>query len=152
MVVWRPDQSVNDPGVPQDVFNFLANYQFDFGLGLRLGAQVTGPIATSSSGFIDIAATNAAALGSGLPTLLGPGGVVPASIVDARGYFKSPQIPWQYTLNAAVYYDWGPYEVKLGAYNLTDQRNFQSSIPFYGNDFLVQSDPVSVDLTFKTKF
>ena len=152
VIVWQPNQSSNDPGVPQQTFNLLGNYQLNSGFGARLGLQATGPIDTTSSGYINVAATNALAANDGFGTLLGPGGIVPTSVVGANGYYQTPHIPWQYTVNLAGYYKAGPYYVKLSIYNLTDRRNWQSSPPYYGNDFLVQSDPRSFDLTLRYKF
>ncbi len=152
LIVWQPNQSANDPGVPEQTFNLLGNYQFNSGFGMRLGLQATGPIDTTSSGFINVAATNAAAANDGFGTLLGPGGIVPASVVGANGYYQTPRIPWQYTVNLVGYYKAGPYDIKLSIYNLLDHRNWQSSPPYYGNDFLVQSDPLAVDLTVRYKF
>jgi hypothetical protein len=134
--VWQPGQSFNDPGIPQHVFNFLGNYRFDSGLGLRLGVQVTGPFDVSQSGYINVAES----------------AFVPRSVIRANGYFQSPRIPWQYTINAAVYYDTGPYEFKLAIYNLTDQENLEGSSPFYGNDFIVHSDPIDAEFTVKVTF
>jgi len=151
-IVWQPNQSSNDPGVPQQIFNLLANYQFNSGFGARFGLQVTGPIDTTSSGYINVAATNANAANDYFPTLVGAGGIVPLSVVGANGYYQAPHIPWQYTMNLAGFYKKGPYEVKLTIYNLTDRRNWQSSPSYYGNDFLVQSDPLSVDLTARYRF
>jgi len=119
---------------------------------MRLGPQATRPIDTTSSGFINVAATNAAAANDGFGTLLGPGGIVPASVVGANGYYQTPRIPWQYTVNLAGYYKAGPNDIKLSIYNLLDHRNWQSSPPYYGNDFLVQSDPLAVDLMVRYKF
>jgi hypothetical protein len=133
---WEPGQSYNDPGIPQHVFNFLGNYRFDSGLGLRLGLQITGPFDVAQSGYIDLANSL----------------FVPQSVVKAHGYFQSPRIPWQYTLNASVYYDTGPYEFKLAIYNLTDQENLEGSSPFYGNDFIVHSDPIDAEFTMKVTF
>jgi hypothetical protein len=139
--------------VPDSFYNFPAYAgTFNSGFGARLGVQVTGPIDTTSSGFINVAATNAAAANDGFGTLLGPGGIVPSSVVGANGYYQTPRIPWQYTVNLAGYYKAGPYDIKLSIYNLLDRRNWQSSPPYYGNDFLVQSDPLSVDLTVRYKF
>jgi TonB dependent receptor len=151
-IVWQGNQSSTEPGVPEHTFNLLANYQFNSGFGARLGMLVTGPMDMTSSGYINVAATNAAAAYDGLPTLLGTGGIVPLAVVAADGYYQSPRIPWQYTLNLVGYYKAGPYDIKLSVYNLTDRRNWQSSPTYYGNDFLVQSDPLSVDLSVRYKF
>jgi hypothetical protein len=78
--------------------------------------------------------------------------LLPASVVADNGYYKSPQIPWQYTLNASVYYETGPYLFTLSLYNLTNQNNWESSDPYYGNDFIVRADPFAADLSVKVKF
>jgi outer membrane receptor protein involved in Fe transport len=150
---YTPNQTFQDPGVPQHLFNFLVNYKHESGFGGQANLQVTGPIATTQSGFLDIAATNAFATGEGFPALLGPGGIIPASVVAANGYYKSPTIPWQYTLNAAAFYTFQEkYTVKFSIYNVTSQRNLQNDYPFYGNDFLTRVPPRSYDLTLSGKF
>lgn len=140
-IVWAPNQQFKDPGIPEHVFNFLGNYRMDNGVGFQTSLQVTGPIATTTSGTIDVAATQA-----GFP------GFVPAYLVANGGHYVSPEIPWQYTLNAAVYYDIGRYEFKLQGNNITNQRNVVNDNPFYGNDFLTVLPPASVNLTMKVKF
>jgi hypothetical protein len=61
-------------------------------------------------------------------------------------------IPWQYTLNAAIYYDFGRYQIKLSGYNITDQHNLINDYAYYGNDFITRVTPASVDLTLKARF
>lgn len=131
-----PGQKVDQPGQPKHVFNFLGNYKFPLGIGVRFGAQVTGPIDTTPSGWIDLA--NSA--------------LVPVSVVAAGGYYKSPRIPWQYALNASVFYEFSNYRITLSVYNLTDQRNWQPSPSIYGNDFLVQNDPRTFEVRLQAKF
>jgi outer membrane receptor protein involved in Fe transport len=154
LAIFAPGQHFNDPGVPQHVFNFLGNYRFESGLGFRFGVQVTGPIDTTTSGYIDVPATvaNDSFLGVSTAKQAVAAGLLPASVVANGGYYKSPQIPWQYTLNAAVYYETGPYLVTLSLYNLTNQSNWESSDPYYGNDFIVRADPFAADLSIKVKF
>jgi outer membrane receptor for monomeric catechols len=139
--VWQPNQKFLDPGVPQHLFNVLGNYKLENGLGFQANLQVTGPVTTTQSGFINVAATEAA---SGLP--------VPAYLVANGGNYQSPQIPWQYTLNAAAFYTFQQYTVKFSIYNLTDRRNLVNDYPFYGNDFLTIVPPRSYDLTISGKF
>ncbi len=145
-------QKFLDPGVPQHLFNALVNYKLNNGLGFQSNLQVTGPIQVSQSGYVDIAATNAAA--SFLtPTLVGPGGLISSSVVSANGYFTPPTIPWQYTLNAGVFYNFAEhYNVKFEVYNLTDNRNLQNDYAFYGNDFLTRQPTRSYDFTVSGKF
>jgi outer membrane receptor protein involved in Fe transport len=141
-IVWQPGQTFQDPGVPQHLFNVLANYKLENGLGFQANLQVTGPIDTTQSGYINVAATETA---SGLP--------VPTYLVDNGGNYRSPQIPWQFTLNAATFYNFmDHYTVKFAIYNLTSQHNLINDIPFYGNDFLTRVPPRSYDLTFTAKF
>lgn len=129
-------QKFNDPGVPQQLFNFLGNYKFDNGFGFRFGVQVTGPIETTTSGQLD---PNASAF-------------VPASVAANGYYYKSPVIPWQYSMNLAAFYEWNRYTFTVSVYNLTDQLNWQSAPPFYGNDFLVRNDPRTVEFRLQAKF
>jgi hypothetical protein len=127
---------VDDPGVPQHIFNFLGNYKFDNGLGFRFGVQVTGPIETTFSGQLNLAASS----------------FVPANIVANGGYYQSPVIPWQFTMNASAFYEWKNYTLTFSVYNFTDQLNWQSSPPFYGNDFLVRNDPRTFEVRLQAKF
>ena len=76
--VFKPGQSFQDPGIPEHVFNFLGNYRFDSGFGFTLGAQVTGPFYTSTSGYLDP-----------VNSLF-----VPSYIAKAGYYFQSPRVPW----------------------------------------------------------
>jgi outer membrane receptor protein involved in Fe transport len=140
------------PGVPKNLANLLANYKLDNGLGFQANLQVTSPIQVTQAGFIDIGATNAAA--SFLtPTLVGPGGLISSAVVSANGYYTPPTIPWQYTLNAGVFYTFAQhYTAKFEIYNLTDNRNLLNDQGFYGNDFLTRQPPRSYDLTFTGKF
>jgi len=137
--VFLPNQTFLDPGVPQHLFNVLANYKHESGLGGQANIQVTGPVETTQSGYLDVAATS----GYFLPA--------PASIL-ASGFYKSPTIPWQYTLNAAAFYTYQKYTVKFSIYNLTDRRNLENDYPYYGNDFLTRVPPRSYDLTLSGKF
>ncbi len=133
---FAPGQKFNDPGVPQQIFNFLGNYKFNNGVGFRFGVQVTGPIEMTTSGQLDPAASF----------------FVPASVVANNYYYKSPVIPWQYTMNIAAFYEYKHYIFTVSAYNVTDQLNWQSGPAFYGNDFLVRNDPRTVEFRIQAKF
>jgi outer membrane receptor protein involved in Fe transport len=150
--VYQPGQKLIDPGVPQHLFNVLANYKHPSGVGAQANLQVTGPFDTTQSGYLNLAATNAAAALDGVGTLVGPGGTVPLSVVGANGYYTSPRIPWQFTLNAAVFYSFDHYTVKFSVYNLTSEHNLINDIPYYGNDFLTRVPPRSYDLTISGRF
>jgi len=81
--VFKSGQTFRDPGQPEHVFNFLGNYKFENGFGLRTGLQVTGPIPVTTSGYLDLA--NSTGLGA-VP--------VPTSSVNpTTGYYSSPVIP-----------------------------------------------------------
>jgi len=156
-IVFDPNQTLLDPGVPEHLFNALVSYKFDNGLGWQANLQVTGPIETAQGGKVDVAATQANLLNNfGPDSFVGlPANVVlaalPASIVNT-GYYKPPTIPWQYTLNVGVYYTFlQHYTLKFEVYNVTDNRNLQNDYPFYGNDFITLIPPRSYDLTFTAK-
>ncbi len=134
--VFTPNQKFEDPGLPTETFNFLLNYRVDSGWGFQTSFQLTSPIQVTQSGRLDLAESE----------------YVPASIVANGGTYKSPVIPWQYTLNAAIYYDFGRYQIKLSGYNITDQHNLINDYAYYGNDFITRVTPASVDLTLKARF
>jgi outer membrane receptor for monomeric catechols len=49
-----PQADYLQPGIPHHLFNANINYQFDFGLGLSFGAEVTSPIDVTYGGKIKI--------------------------------------------------------------------------------------------------
>ena len=143
LIGYLPNQKVDQPDQPQHLFNALGNYKFANGIGLRSGLQVTGPISLTASGLMDSKA------------ILGFYNALPSSVTLVRpgvAYYKSPVIPWQYTWNAAVFYEWSRYTVTLSVYNITDRHNWSPAPSFYGNDFLVVSDPRTVELRLQAKF
>ncbi len=140
-----PNQKFLDPGVPQHLFNLLGNYKHSSGLGAQANVQVTGPIETTQSGYLDLPAIEA-----GYP---GISSAQAAAFAANGGYYQSPKIPWQYTLNAAVFYSFQQhYTVKFTVYNLTDQHNLINDVPFYGNDFITRVPPRSYDLNINGRF
>ena len=76
--------------------------------------KLTSPIETTQSGRIDLAESE----------------FVPQYIVNNGGYYQVPVIPWQYTLNATVYYDSGRYQIRLSGYNITNQHNLFNDYAF----------------------
>jgi hypothetical protein len=144
--VFASGQKFQDPGQPQHVFNFLGNYKFPIGIGLRFGVQVTGPIPVTTSGqLVPPTYSTSTQTWSGSQ-------FVPASVAANNYYYQSPVIPWQYTMNAAVFYEWKHYSITLSCYNFTNQRNWQPSPAYYGNDFLVQNDPRTWEVRLQAKF
>lgn len=49
-----PIGTYREPGLPEHLFNLLATYKFDFGLGASLGAVITGPIHSDYTGDLKI--------------------------------------------------------------------------------------------------
>jgi outer membrane receptor protein involved in Fe transport len=144
-----PNQSFQDPGVPQQLFNMLASYKHESGWGAQANIQVTSPVSVTQSGFLDLAAiTNPANFPfPGLTTSQ------LAAFAANGGYYKAPIIHWQYTANAAVFYNFlQHYVVKVSIYNLTNERNLTNDVPFYGNDFLTRQPPRDYDLSITAKF
>ena len=141
LAVWQPNQTFNDPGVPRQMLNFLANYKADNGFGAQANMLVTGPIEISQSGWLNIAASEA------------NGAVLPNSALANGGYFQAPVIPWQYTINTALSYNFmKDYQLKFSIYNLTNRRNLMNDAPIYGNDFITVLPPRSFALMAKVKF
>jgi outer membrane receptor protein involved in Fe transport len=147
--MFLPNQTFQDPGVPQHLFNVLGNYKHESGWGAQANIQVTGPVETTQSGYLNLAAITSPA---NFPF---PGLTASqlASFTASGGYYQSPKIPWQYTLNAGVLYSFERhYTVKFTVYNLTDQHNLINDVPFYGNDFITRVPPRSYDLNISGKF
>lgn len=134
--VYASGQKFDDPGVPRQLFNFLGNYKFHNGFGVRFGVQVIGPIETTTSGYLNPTASS----------------FVPQSVISNNYYYKSPVIPTQYTMNLAAFYEWKQYSITASLYNLTNQINWESAPAFYGNDFLVRSDPRTFEVRLTAKF
>ncbi len=129
------------------MFNFLGNYKFPFGVGVRFRKRVTGPINTTPSAWLDLPAMVAA---SG-PAVLS---LVPASVSRRRAAtWKSPVIPWQvHAERLGVLREWSHYTITGSVYNFTNQRNWQPSPSIYGNDFLVLNDPRTFEIRLQAKF
>jgi outer membrane receptor protein involved in Fe transport len=140
-----PNQTFEDPGVPQHLFNILGNYKHESGFGAQANIQVTGPVETTQSGYLNLAAIQSSY--PGLPASQA------AAYAANGGYYQSPKIPWQYTLNTGIFYSFEQhYTVKFTVYNLTDQHNLINDVPFYGNDFITRVPPRSYDLNISGKF
>jgi outer membrane receptor protein involved in Fe transport len=153
-VVFSPNQNFEDPGVPEHLINFLVNYKLDSGLGFQANLQVTGPVQTTQAGYVDIPATEAT-LASDFQygTYSQPlANAIPASVLKT-GYYNPPTIPWQYQLNAGVFYSFlQHYTARLMVYNVANRVNWLNDNPFYGNDFITRQPPRSFDLTLTGKF
>jgi len=147
-LVFAPNQTFQDPGVPQQLFNMLANYKHESGFGAQANIQVTGPVSITQSGYLDLAnLTN--------PANFPYPGLTAAQLAEFGangGYYKAPIIHWQYTLNAALFYTFQKYTFKFSVYNVTDRHNFTNDVPFYGNDFLTRQPPRDFDFTLSAKF
>jgi outer membrane receptor protein involved in Fe transport len=147
-LVFAPNQTFQDPGVPQQLFNVLANYKHESGFGAQANIQVTGPVAVTQSGYLDLAnLTN--------PAYYPVPGLTTAQLAQfaANGsYYKSPIIHWQYTMNGALFYTFQKYTFKFTVYNLTDRHNFTNDVPFYGDDFITRQPPRDFDFNISARF
>jgi outer membrane receptor protein involved in Fe transport len=153
-LAFSPNQNFEDPGVPEHLINFLVNYKLDNGLGFQANLQVTGPVQATQAGYVNIAATEAAlSQDFGYNTYSQPlADAIPASVLKT-GYYNPPTIPWQYTLNAGVFYSFlQHYTARLMVYNVANRVNWLNDNPFYGNDFITRQPPRSFDLTLTGKF
>ena len=140
LAVWMPGTNYNDPGVPRQLANFLVNYKIGNGFGVQANAKFMSSMQTTTSGRFDVAASQA------------NGAVLPASVINSGGYYQSPTIPSQYTVNGSIFYDISKnYQLKFSISNLTNQRNVYNDIPFYGNDFITVGTPRSYGLMIKAK-
>ena len=100
------------------------------------------------SGYLDLANIDN-------PALFGFPGLSPSqqtSFAANNGYYQSPVIHWQYTLNAGVFYSFQKYTAKFSVYNLTNRVNWTNDIPFYGDDFITRQPPRDFDLSITARF
>jgi outer membrane receptor protein involved in Fe transport len=68
-------------------------------------------------------------------------------------YDSNVWVPWQYELNAAVFYRQPRWEVRLDVGNLTDQRNFVPAInDNNGADAITISQPINLQASFRFHF
>jgi outer membrane receptor protein involved in Fe transport len=136
---FAPGQTFSRPGIPEHQFNILATYQFENGFGASAGVLVTGPIQTTYEGQLDT-------------TDFFYTRAVPASIQANGGYYRSPRIPWQYTVDASVFYRAERYTARISVRNLTDEKNWIAANPFYGNDFIVPAKPLTIEGSLSYRF
>ena len=126
--VFQPNQTFQDPGVPQHLFNVLANYKHESGFGVQANIQVTGPDRNHP---VRLPQRGGDQRRAAADFLRHCGPAVSCPSMASAGYYQSPKIPWQYTLNAAAFYSFQQhYTVKFSIYNLTDRHNLTNDIPF----------------------
>ena len=63
-------------------------------------------------------------------------------------------IPWQYEVDASLFYNWKNFGAKLALYNITDQENFSSGgfVSSSGNDLITIHEPFHWEATVSYKF
>lgn len=109
-----PNGNYRQPGLPQHLFNYVATYKTNFGLGASLDGNVTSTIFNDYGGQL--------------------------------------RIPWQYTIDATLFYNYKNFEVRLAFLNLTNQKNWAPPNPTYGNDSILADLPFRMEGTVKIRF
>lgn len=63
-------------------------------------------------------------------------------------------IPWQYELDASLFYNYKNFGAKLSLYNITDQHNFSTGgfVSSSGNDLITIHEPFHMEGTLSYKF
>jgi hypothetical protein len=63
-------------------------------------------------------------------------------------------IPWQYEIDASIFYNYKNFGAKLALYNITDQANFSSGgfVSSSGNDLITIHEPFHMEGTLSYKF
>ena len=118
--------SFQQPGIPEHLINALASYKFNSGFSFSLGAVVTGPMLTSQVGTGFVGSTPVA--------------------------FTANEIPWQITVDGSVGYAWKRWSSKLMVRNLTNEENWSSPNPGYGNGSINADPERTYELTLAYKF
>lgn len=119
------------PGVPEHTFNFLIQYQHPSGFGGNLGVVVTSKY---NLGYDSQFSVTEDYSGAGI------------------NHVGTVVIPWQYTVNASLFYKQPKWEAKLQFFNITDQRNFSPVNAIYANDEVNRDLPFEMQATLKYKF
>lgn len=105
---------VKAQGLPRNLFNALASYTFDNGLGFSLGGVVHSEINNNWAGTI--------------------------------------VIPWQYELNASVFYTYKNWSTRLAVNNLTDEWNWAPNNGIYGNESILLQPGIRGEWTVAYRF
>ena len=84
------------------------------------------------------------------------GGGVSAGVVATSPIPLSEEgdvkIPWQYTVNAAVFYEAKRFEARVDFANLTNQKNWTPSTPLFGGELVNANLPFQVYGSIRFKF
>jgi len=92
-----------------------------------------------------------------IPTKMGTFSAILGNTVTGPmdlGYGGFVKIPWQYELDASVFYTRGNYTAKVTFFNVTNQENFSTGgyISGTGNDLVTVHTPFHVEATISYKF
>lgn len=112
------------PGVPEHLINLLTAYKLTDEFGITLGAVVTSPMNLTYAN-----ATNA-----------------------IFGTISSAEIPWQYSLDAGMFYETDKWALRFNVLNLTDEENFGAVNAIYGNASVYNELPRRYEFSASYKF
>ena len=112
------------PGVPEHLINLLAAYKLTDEFGITLGGVVTSPMNLTYAN-----ATNA-----------------------IFGSISSAEIPWQYSLDAGMFYETDKWALRFNVLNFTDEENFGAVNAIYGNASVYNELPRRYELSASYKF
>lgn len=126
--VFPSGEFLQKQAAPEHLFNFVARYKFDSGLGFVAGMTVVGPY-------------NLAYEGQGLSLL-------DFSTVAVR----TVEVDWQYSLDLTIKYETERFELRLAVLNATDEENWSPPHPVYGNGSVVADPPRRFEGTVTVRF
>lgn len=109
-----PVGDYRQPGLPEHLFNLLATYKTDFGLGASVGTVVTSQIHNDYTGKLEI--------------------------------------PWQYSVDLTLFYNYKNVETRLSFLNLTDEDNWAPPNAVYGNGSILRDLPFRIEGGVKIRF
>ncbi len=78
-------------------------------------------------------------------------GLVVTSVIH-NDYTGNLRIPWQYTMDLTVFYNYKNYEARLAFLNLTDQDNWAPPNAVYGDGSILRELPFRIEGTVKIRF
>ena len=128
-------QFYENPGVPEHLLNFLAQYKFDNGIGIQANLVAWGEMNSGYEGY-DITL-----LGSTTPTNGDPAGT-PIKANTAR-------LGIQYEIDAKIFYEYKNWLFEFSAFNITQEENWDVNNSGYGNGSAVGRPDFNYEVSVK---
>ena len=135
-----------NPGTPEKLINALFQYKFDNGFGFHASFLGWGEMNSGYEGFqtVFVDDDNNFRIFNVLPD----GGLGEGYTLTAN----TARLPFQHEIDVSVFYEYEDWRFKLTAFNLTDEKNWDTNNSGYGNGSLVSRMPFHMEATVRKRF